>query len=148
LAARGFADTRTVSERTLLDARYQAQSSELRRIRAALREALAEAEKSVVDDLVLAVDEACQNVIRHAYRGQPGEIRIELTQLPGRIIVMLSDDAPASPPDVLSRGRDLDEIRPGGLGTHFIRALMDELSLCSSPSGRGNCLRMVKRLDG
>ena len=147
-----------MSERTLLHSRHPAVPAELRRIRAALRAALAEVgcDKSVVDDLVLAVDEACQNVIRHAYPrgaagdsgGPPGEIRLELSQRPGRLVVMLSDDAPASPPDLLSRGRDLSDIRPGGLGTHFIRALMDELSLQSSPSGRGNCLRMVKRLDG
>ena len=134
-----------------MDARHPAVASELRRIRAALRKALADVgcDKAAIDDLVLAVDEACQNVIRHAYRGQPGgEIRISLTHTPARVIVMISDDAPASPPDLLSRGRDLAELRPGGLGTHFIRAVMDDVSLRSSPSGSGNCLRMVKRLDG
>lgn len=145
------ADTRAVTERTLIDRRHAAVPSELRRIRATLRHVLAEVDcdKGVIDDLVLAVDEACQNVIRHAYRGQPGgEIRVVLSHRTDQLVVMLSDDAPASPVDALSRGRDLDELAPGGLGTHFMRAVMDEVSLLSSPCGRGNCLRMVKRLSG
>jgi anti-sigma regulatory factor (Ser/Thr protein kinase) len=41
--------------------------------------------------------------------------------------------------------RDLDEVRPGGLGTHFIRSIMDEVTY-THKEGCGNVLRMVRRL--
>jgi sigma-B regulation protein RsbU (phosphoserine phosphatase) len=42
--------------------------------------------------------------------------------------------------------RDLSECRPGGLGIPFINALMDEWKLEPAPDGRGNVLRMRKRI--
>ncbi|MGA8259306.1 MAG: ATP-binding protein, partial [Arenicellales bacterium] len=44
--------------------------------------------------------------------------------------------------------RPLDTIRPGGLGTHFMREVMDEVEFLPPPFGGGNLLRMVKRIDG
>jgi len=42
--------------------------------------------------------------------------------------------------------RDLEDIRPGGLGTHFIREVMDEVEFLRPPNDSGNILRMVKRI--
>jgi sigma-B regulation protein RsbU (phosphoserine phosphatase) len=36
-------------------------------------------------------------------------------------------------------------VRPGGLGTHFIRAVMDDASFIPLPDGEGNLLELVKR---
>jgi len=44
------------------------------------------------------------------------------------------------------RPRDLDDLRPGGLGVHFIRQIMDEIRYLPSPEGVGNWLSMKKYL--
>ncbi|CAA7613361.1 ATP-binding protein [Magnetospirillum sp. UT-4] len=99
-----------------------------------------------VQDVVLAVDEACQNIIRHAYGGAPGDIVVQLGRDDHRLVVRLIDFAP--PVDVAKVcPRPLDELRPGGLGTHFIREVMDEVDFVTPPAGAGNMLQMVKRIE-
>ena len=44
------------------------------------------------------------------------------------------------------KGRDLDDIRPGGLGVHLIRTIMDEVQFVTPPAGVGNLLQLRKRL--
>ena len=58
----------------------------------------------------------------------------------------LVDSAPRVDPARV-RPRDLDDVRPGGLGTHFIQTVMDEAEFLEPPSGVGNLLRMVRRID-
>jgi sigma-B regulation protein RsbU (phosphoserine phosphatase) len=132
----------------VLDARYPARPERLQEIRqavAATAAALGCAEP-VVLDVVLAVDEACQNIIRHAYHGADGDIVVRMGTESGRLVVRLIDFAP--PVDVARIcPRALDEVRPGGLGTHFIRSVMDEIAFLPPPEGAGNLLQMVKRLE-
>jgi sigma-B regulation protein RsbU (phosphoserine phosphatase) len=99
----------------------------------------------VVGDVVLAVDEACQNIIRHAYGGAGGDIIVQVGRDDHRLVVRLIDYAP--PVDV-SRicPRALDDVRPGGLGTHFMRSVMDEVCFLPPPEGAGNLLQMIKRI--
>jgi sigma-B regulation protein RsbU (phosphoserine phosphatase) len=118
-------------------------------VRSAVREAAREAGCSErgADDVVLAVDEACQNIIRHAYGGPcESEIVLEMERRDGDLVLHLLDFAPCIDEEKV-RPRDLEELRPGGLGTHFIRELMDEVSYERPPSGRGNLLRMARRID-
>jgi anti-sigma regulatory factor (Ser/Thr protein kinase) len=105
--------------------------------------------------LVLAVDEALANVIRHAY-GNRFDQAIELTVrrlaedsvAPGAcndgIEFTLVDFGQPAEPGAL-KGRPLDEIRPGGLGMHLITSIMDEVKYEPLP-GR-NQMRLVKRLN-
>mgnify|MGYP002079705659 FL=1 len=94
--------------------------------------------------LVLAVDEACANVIRHAYGPDcKGEIELCVSQADGGIRLVIVDDAPPVDPSRV-RPRDLDECRPGGLGVCFIDALMDDWQLTPLLGG-GNRLQMFKR---
>ena len=133
----------------LLELRVPARAAELKRIREAVREAVGgcgcSAESTA--DIVLALDEACQNIIRHAYAGDPDDV-IELTieRRGNELIFSLTDFAPPIDPDRV-KPRDLDDVRPGGLGTHFIRRVMDETDFVPPPSGSGNLLRMVRRID-
>jgi anti-sigma regulatory factor (Ser/Thr protein kinase) len=102
--------------------------------------------------IVRSVDEALANVMRHAYKGRTG-LPIEMTCLrlrdrvddkkPGGIEILLKDQGIAAHPSQL-KGRSLDEVRPGGLGLHFIRESMDEVEF-SRKKGK-NQLRMVKYL--
>jgi anti-sigma regulatory factor (Ser/Thr protein kinase) len=96
--------------------------------------------------LVLAVNEACTNIIQHAYGEKTeGEIRLRLAWNSDRLIIELEDDAPCIDPAAV-QPRALSDVRPGGLGVHFIREIMDEMAFLPG-QGKGNRLRLVKRLD-
>ncbi len=98
-------------------------------------------------DIVLAVDEACQNIIRHAYKeNDDGEATIEVYRLSNGIRVTLHDDGPpVNPADIKSR--PLEDITPGGLGTHFMRQIMDRVDYQPAGYGRGNILELSKFLE-
>jgi serine/threonine-protein kinase RsbW len=102
--------------------------------------------------VVLAVDEALTNIIRHTYGGQtehPIEAlfrRISLNEdaLRGEgLEIVLEDRGPAVDREKLC-GRPLEEVRPGGLGLHFIRQSMDRVEF-RRDNGR-NQLHLVKLL--
>ena len=77
-------------------------------------------------ELVLAVDEAMTNIIRHGYGHAPDcRIWLSLRELPSPrrgIRVEIEDHQAAFDPEEVA-GRSLDEVRPGGLGLHLIRQL-------------------------
>lgn len=98
--------------------------------------------------LVLAVDEALANVIEHGYSGVEG-LPIEVTLSAVRssdhragVCVVVRDQGKQVDPGQIC-GRDLEDIRPGGLGVHIIRSVMDEVEY-SCPNEGGMLLRMVK----
>ncbi len=77
--------------------------------------------------VVLAVDEACTNIIRHSYDGESdrpiickGEIEEQ------RLVFVLQDFGKKVDPSKI-RSRDLTDVRPGGLGVHFIQEVMDRM---------------------
>jgi len=95
--------------------------------------------------IVLAIDEACTNIIRHQYEGRPdGRIDIEtrLGDDKGRVDFVLRDYGPIRDPESF-RGRDLDDVRPGGLGVHIISEVMDSMQYSPAPGG-GMQLRLSK----
>ena len=97
--------------------------------------------------LVLAVNEACMNVIQHGYRGDPaGEMILEILNNNGELEFRLTDFAPTVDPAQV-KPRALDDVRPGGLGTYFIQRIMDEVKFAVPESGEGNLLIMRKRID-
>jgi sigma-B regulation protein RsbU (phosphoserine phosphatase) len=137
----------------LLDLTFPAEPTQMRSVRAALRNALDSQEigPELRDRLVLAVDEACTNIIRHAYGGVCEEtISLHLSREKDMLLFELRDQAPTVDARKL-KPRDLSECRPGGLGLPFIDALMDEWKLRPLGKGgdgksKGNVLRMMKRL--
>lgn len=93
----------------------------------------------------LAVDEACTNIIKHAYDGQshqPILIRCEL--LENGLRVLLRDFGRKADLKKI-KSRELDDIRPGGLGIHLIRSVMDVVEYDNSFE-TGNMLTLVKYL--
>jgi len=134
--------------RLLLRLRCAADAGQLPLLRDRIRQALAgqgEAPPEAVDSLVLAVNEACMNIIQHAYGPwQNGDILLELFRDDGGVTVRITDFA--DPVDwSRCRPRDLEDIRPGGLGLHLINELMDEVAFLGHPGGRGNALQMKKK---
>jgi anti-sigma regulatory factor (Ser/Thr protein kinase) len=102
-------------------------------------------------EIALAVDEALSNVIRHGYCCAPGQ-RILLTAQPisvpgetGGLEIRIRDFGKQADPDQI-RGRQLDDIRPGGLGVHIIRAMMSSVEYQPAPGG-GMLLVMRKYKD-
>ncbi len=126
---------------------FPADPSRLKLMRPAL-EAAAKAchfAEDEIQDLLLAAGEAIENIMIHAYGGQAkGEITLAVHRLPDGIMLRLRDFAPRVDTGKIEP-RSLDELRPGGLGTHFIRAIMDDASFIPLPDGEGNLLELVKR---
>ncbi len=121
----------------------------LRIVRQMVREAsgLAGFDDNDIRDIVLVVDEALQNVIRHGYGGAgDGEIQVTIGTLDDSLVIDVRDWAPTVDPSTV-KPRDLDDVRPGGLGTHIIREIMDEAEFLTPPKDGGNLLRMVKGLQ-
>ncbi len=133
----------------LLSLRLPALPARLKLIRAAIGEAARSCGCSpkVVHDVVMAVDEACQNVIRHAYPdGAAGDVGVAAFGDGSKLIFDVRDYSPV-PVDIAKiQPRDLDDLRPGGLGTHLIREVMDEVAFLQPARGAGNLLRMTKML--
>jgi sigma-B regulation protein RsbU (phosphoserine phosphatase) len=140
--------SRRAGAEKLLALRIPARAERLREVRCAVERAVLAAggTRENAQDVVIAVDEALQNVIRHAYCGECDEpIELEIERDGDVIVLWLRDHAPAIDPARV-KPRPLDEVRPGGLGVHFIRSVMDEASFLPGPGGRGNVLRMTKRI--
>lgn len=94
-------------------------------------------------NLVLAVNEACMNVIQHGYAGKHGEMILEVLVCSDAVEFRVRDNAPSID---LSRwrARKLEDLRPGGLGVHFIRQIMDEVRYLPIDDNIGNLLSMKK----
>jgi anti-sigma regulatory factor (Ser/Thr protein kinase) len=102
-----------------------------------------EMDEKVIGDIRLAVDEACSNVIKHAYKGDVSrKIIIKYTIKPDKFQVVIEDNGLTARRKAL-KGRDLDDIRPGGLGIHFIKRVFDVFEL-DEKKKKGNRLILVK----
>jgi serine/threonine-protein kinase RsbW len=100
-----------------------------------------------------AVDEALTNIIRHAYSGaldQPIGVAFRSTRRDGQdgaegLEITMSDHGPPVDPEKMC-GRELSDVKPGGLGLHFIRQSMDVVEF--TRTNDINSLRLVKYIHG
>ncbi len=101
--------------------------------------------------VVLAVDEALANVIKHGYAGrEDGKIVLfvcpfSMSERGPGIKVIIEDNAKQVDPSAI-KSRDLDDVRPGGLGVHIIQRVMDSASY-EKRVGTGMKLTLVKYLS-
>ena len=102
-----------------------------------------------IDEMELAVEEACTNVCRHAYGGHCGEIELTLERGEGGVEVVLRDwgaafdPAAVYTPDVTA---PLEKRSLGGLGLYLMQQLMDRVEFQFDEES-GNTLTMVKQLS-
>jgi anti-sigma regulatory factor (Ser/Thr protein kinase) len=106
--------------------------------------------------IALAVDEALCNVFRHGYDRQTDRpiwlsIWSEVgtagnMECPPRIRIEIEDEARQVDPEKI-KSRDLDDVRPGGLGVHIIKQVMDEATYARR-EGTGMKLTMAKQGAG
>lgn len=96
----------------------------------------------------LAVDEAATNIIEHGYGGEGlGEIRITCEILEDGFKVELLDRGKSFDLDAVAEpvtNAPLEDIKPRGLGVFFMRRMMDDIRIETSPRS-GNRLIMIKR---
>lgn len=102
--------------------------------------------------IALAVDEALCNIIRHGYdRRDDGLIWLSIWPIesengePGGIKIVIDDNARQVDPEVI-KGRELEDIRPGGLGVFIIRNVMNVVEYEKRKEG-GMRLVLVKNLE-
>ena len=96
-----------------------------------------------LNDLKLAVTEACTNSVRHAYAENGGTVDIVYELHDDRLVVEVSDDGGGF---VLEELEESGELTEGGLGIAIIQALVDEFEVGERSDGRGARLRFVKFL--
>jgi serine/threonine-protein kinase RsbW len=95
-----------------------------------------------IEDVKLAVAEACTNAIQHS--DGTGQIEILCLTEPDGLRVRVRDHSYGTPSEHV-RTLSAEEVRVGGLGVFLIRSLMDEVEYDAHPE-RGTDLTMVKRL--
>lgn len=95
--------------------------------------------------IMLAVDEACSNIIKHTYGGAFNRpIIVSCSMLEDGVKVVLRDFGKKIDNKAI-KSRDLEDIRPGGLGVHLIHSVMDEVTY-DDRCKDGNCLTLVRYL--
>lgn len=100
----------------------------------------------LTEEMKLAVDEACANVIKHAYRGDRTKkivLKYKITKKSFNVII---EDSGIKAQADLIKGRSLDDIRPGGLGIHFIKRVFDVFQFDETKK-KGNRLILIKSMN-
>lgn len=99
--------------------------------------------------IALAVDEACTNVIKHAYRFDPSQlIAITIRPKNNAFEVSIVDSGNHFNPDEIhapDMKEYLSHFRRGGLGMYLMKSLMDKVEYLIGP-GKKNEVRLVKYL--
>ena len=85
-------------------------------------------ENRTAKEIELAVDEAASNIIKHGYNieNKNNKIEIKLEIIKKKLFVHLFDNAVPVNQDKIKH-RNLEDIKPGGLGSYFINNIMDEV---------------------
>lgn len=105
--------------------------------------------KDIIENIILAVDEACTNIIKHAYKYSPdGEIIIKIKPSKSKFEIKILDYGLTFEPDKIPEP-DLQKYyrqrRVGGLGIYLMRTLMDEVKFSTVP-GKYNKVSLVKNI--
>lgn len=138
----------TINTERLFELSFPSKAERLCLVRALVKRSaeFAGCSNELTDKLVIALNEACMNVIQHAYKfDDSGEIILEILNNEAEIEFRLTDSADLIDLDKV-QPRDLDDVRPGGLGVHFMREIMDECNMGHLENGEGNYLVMKKSI--
>ncbi len=129
--------------------RISASTSELERIRAFVADHARRFgfNEEDVQDIRLAVDEACTNIIKHAYQWRDDkEIQIRIGMRDSEMLVSIIDEGvPFNPKNysIPSTQDQLDQKKRSGYGILLIRKLMDKVEYRNKKSR--NEIRMIKK---
>lgn len=88
-----------------------------------------------IEDMKVAVSEACNNAVLHAYGGEAGMIEVTFAASFEELAITVRDNgrsfSPANAPGEATglHGKSIDEIQSGGLGLYLMQALMDRVEV-------------------
>jgi sigma-B regulation protein RsbU (phosphoserine phosphatase) len=110
-------------------------------------EALLDREEAgdAVDDVILAVDEACSNVIRHAFPAGDGSYSLSAEVDSDCIDLTVEDHGVGVDVDTIDLAAPIDWEATSGRGLGIIRQLMTSVEIESADAAGGTRLRMHKR---
>lgn len=109
-----------------------------------------------IEDIKLAVGEACTNAVKHAYKeaGKPGSIHIQCHVYEDRLMIEVSDQGIGFESELIPEkltpiyaGKCLEDLDEGGLGLYLIHTLMDQVEI-RSESGVVVSMTKYVRQDG
>ena len=129
---------------------FAVESSSLKEVRSFAREVLAKDPifQNSKDDVVLALAEAAQNIVKHAYKDHPetdDKMQLQISCKEGNLEIGFFDmGRPVDPKKV--KHREIDNIKPGGLGTFFIQEIMDSVVFKDGGKPWINHLVLTKKL--
>jgi anti-sigma regulatory factor (Ser/Thr protein kinase) len=129
---------------------FSVDSASLKDVRAFSRDVFEKfkIDEDLREELVLAIAEAAQNIVKHAYKDFPN------TQ--DRMVVRISCKDEVLEISFFDKGkpveeskvkhRAIDDIKPGGLGTFFIQEIMDSIKFEPGKKPWINNLVLTKKL--
>ena len=129
---------------------FLVKSSSLKDVRTFCREVFEklDIDQNLKDELVLAIAEAAQNIVKHAYKDKTdvNEIMVvEISFIKDELKIAFYDmGTPVDPKKV--KHREIDNIKPGGLGTFFIQEIMDAVEFKDGKKPWINHLVLTKQL--
>jgi len=138
------------SRKLLANIRFPAKAEQLKKVRDTLRDAFQKEGCSrgalECNCLILAIDEACNNIIKHAYgEKESGDIILDIAVVDDYLVIRITDFAKQVDCSAI-KSRALDDIRPGGLGVYLMHEVMDEVHFLERSGGVGNVLEMKKKI--
>ena len=129
---------------------FLVKSSSLKDVRTFCREVFEklQIEQNLKDELVLAIAEAAQNIVKHAYNNEQTEdkMEIKISVSDGHLEIGFFDKGRPVEKDKI-RHRKIDDIKPGGLGTFFIQQIMDAVVFKEGEKPWINHLILSKNLN-
>ena len=124
-------------------------SSSLKDVRSFSREVFEKINLSqdLKDELVLAIAEASQNIVKHAYKNEETQDKMEIriTLKDNELEIGFFDKGRPVEKDNV-RHRRIDDVKPGGLGTYFIQQIMDAVVFKEGSKPWINHLILTKKL--
>ena len=129
---------------------FLVRSSSLKDVRSFCRAVLEklQIDQNLKDELVLAIAEAAQNIVKHAYKNDPqteDKMVVQITCKDNKLQIGFYDmGTPVDPNKV--KHREIDNVKPGGLGTFFIQEIMDAVEFKDGKKPWINHLVLTKQL--
>tara|TARA_B000000460_G_scaffold190691_1_gene137792 strand:- start:18 stop:431 length:414 start_codon:yes stop_codon:yes gene_type:complete len=129
---------------------FQVSSSSLKGVRTFSRDVFEKINlpQDQKDELVLAIAEAAQNIVKHGYKDVESTVdrmEIKISLKDGNLEIGFFDKGKPVVPENIQH-RKLDDIKPGGLGTFFIKQIMDGAVFKKDQKGWVNHLILTKKI--
>ena len=129
---------------------FVVRSSSLKNVREFSREVFEklQIQQDLKDELVLAIAEAAQNIVKHAFKNSADVNELMVVQIScenNKLQIAFYDrGTPVDPKKV--KHREIDNVKPGGLGTFFIQEIMDAVEFKDGNKPWINHLVLTKQL--